>query len=104
MLEIIFFFKNNTDQCREKLKTAFEKCRPVFGKGKSGTLKITFYSGCDNWGNIWSAVWSLTEQEWFVSSVSGWELSVSENGEAFKENLLEYCYKNKKGLFGNNPE
>lgn len=104
MLEMIFSFKNNTDECREKLKSVFEKCRPASAEEKSGTVKIIFNSGSNNWMSVWPAVWRLTECEWFVSSVAVWELAVSGHGKDFKEDLLNYCIKNKKGLFGNIPK
>lgn len=103
MIELIFSFKNNTPKYGEKLKSAFKNCRQSSFDEADGIIKIIFDSGSHNWFNIWSAVWELTEQEWFVLAVSGWELVVSEQELSFKEDLLAYCHKNKKGLFKNNP-
>lgn len=99
MFELIFSFKNNTPEYSEKLKSAFKNCRQSSFDEADGIIKIALDSSYDNWINIWSAVWELTEQEWFVSAVSGWELVVSEQELSFKEDLLAYCRQNKKGLF-----
>ncbi len=99
MIELIFSFENNTPEQSEKLKSAFKNCRQSSFDEADGIIKIIFDSSSDNWLNIWSAVWELTEQEWFVSAVSGWELVVFEQDLSFKEDLLAYCRQNKKGLF-----
>lgn len=104
MFELVFSFKNNTPEYNEKLKSVFKNCRQSSFDEAKGIIKISLDSSSDNWLNIWSAVWALTEQEWFVSAVSGWELVVAEQELSFKEDLLAYCHKNKKGLFRNNPE
>lgn len=104
MFELVFSFKDNTPEYGERLKSAFKNCRQSSFEESDGIIKITLDSSSDNWFNIWSTVWTLTEQNWFVSTVSGWEFVVSEQNLSFKEDLLMYCYKNKKGLFRNNPE
>ena len=104
MFELVFSFKNNTPEYSKKLKSVFKNCRQSSFEEADGIIKIKLDSSSDNWLNIWSAVWELTEQEWFVSAASGWELVVSEQNLSFKEDLLAYCHKNKKGLFRNNPE
>lgn len=104
MFELVFSFKNNMPEYSEKLKSVFKNCRQSSFEEADGIIKFALDSSSDNWLNIWSAVWELTEQEWFVSAASGWELVVSEQESAFKEDLLAYCHKNKKGLFRNNPE
>ncbi|MBR4111577.1 MAG: hypothetical protein IKK53_00935 [Ruminiclostridium sp.] len=104
MFELVFSFKNNTLEYSEKLKSAFKNCRQSSFEEADGIIKIALDSSSDNWINIWSAVWELTEQEWFVSAASDWELVVSKQELVFKEDLLAYCRKNKKGLFRNNPE
>ncbi len=102
MFELVFSFKNNMPEYSEKLKSVFKNCRQNSFEEADGIIKIALDSSSDNWINIWSTVWTLTEQKWFVSTVSGWEFVVSEQNLSFKEDLLMYCYK--KGLFGNNPE
>ncbi len=104
MFELVFSFKNNMPEYSKKLKSVFKNCRQSSFDETDGIIKIALDSISDNWLNIWSAVWELTEQEWFVSSLSGWELVISEQDLSFKEDLLAYCNKNKKGLFRNNPE
>ncbi len=99
MIELIFSFKNNTPEYSEKLKSVFKKCRQSSFEEADGIIKIALDSSSDNWLDIWSAIWSLTEQGWFVSAVSGWVLVVAEQELSFKEDLLAYCHKNKKGLF-----
>lgn len=104
MFELVFSFKDNTPEYGERLKSAFKKCRQSSFDATDGIIKIALDSSSDNWLNIWSAVWELAEQEWFVLAVSSWRIVVSEQNLSFKEDLLMYCYKNKKGLFGKNPE
>ena len=99
MLEIDFLFKNNTDKFRKKIEKIFEKCRPFSVEESGGNVKFTFGSEMMSWGNIWAAVWTLTERSWFVRSVEGWEITVHEQGESFSEDLLAYCRKNGKGKF-----
>lgn len=103
MFELMFSFKNNTPEYGEKLKALFKNCRQSSFDEAGGIIKIALDSNSDNWFNIWSAVWTLTKQEWFVSAVSVWELVVSEQERVFNEDLLAYCRQNKKGLFKNNP-
>ena len=104
MYELVFSLKNNTPEYSEKLKSVFKNCRQNSFEEADGIIKIALDSSFDNWINIWSAVWELTEQEWFVSAVSSWEFVVYEQELTFKEDLLAYCIQNKKGLFRNNPE
>lgn len=103
MLELIFSFKTKTSGYAERMKSIFKKCCQCSLEEANGIIKITLDSFSDNWLNIWSAIWSLSEQEWFVSEISRWELVVSEQELSFKEDLLAYCRQNKKGLFKNNP-
>lgn len=104
MFELEFVFDFYTAVKSEKLKGCFKKCRSLSFFENDTFLKITMDSGSDNWGNMWAAVWSLTEKEWFVSSVKSWELTVSENNSVFREDLLSYCLKKEKGLFRSSPE
>ena len=104
MFELVFTFNNNTPEYGERLKSAFKKCRQSSFDATDGIIKIALDSSSDNWINIWSVVWALAEQEWFVSAVSSWAFVVYEQELSFKEDLLAYCHKNKKGLFRNNPE
>lgn len=104
MFELVFSFGNNACDYGGMLKSAFKNCRQSSFEEADGIIKIALDSNSDNWMHIWSAVWGLTEQEWFASAVSRWELAVSEQEMSFKEDLLAYCIKNKKGLFRNNPE
>jgi len=99
VLEMDFLFKNNTDKFRKKIEKIFEKCRPFSVEESGGNVKFTFGSEMMSWGNIWAAVWTLTERSWFVRSVEGWEITVHEQGEGFSEDLLAYCRKNGKGKF-----
>ena len=103
MLELIFSFKTKTSEYSERLKSVFKNYRQCSLEESDAIIKITLDSFSDNWLNIWSAIWSLAEQEWFVSEISHWELVVSEQELSFKEDLLAYCRQNKKGLFKNNP-
>lgn len=103
MLELVFSFEKNTSEYIEKLKSAFKNCRQNSFEEADVAIKIILDSNSLNWLNIWSAIWYLTEQEWFVSNVRIWELVIFEQELSFKEDLLSYCITNKKGLFKNNP-
>ena len=99
MIEMIFLFKNNTDNFRKKVEKIFEKCRPFSVEESGGRVKFTFGGEMMSWGNIWAAAWALTELSWFVQSVEGWEIAAHEQGENFSEDMLAYCRKNRKGKF-----
>lgn len=98
MLELVFSFGNNSCGYGERLKSAFKNCCQISFEETEGTIKIALDSKTDNWLHIWPAVWGLVEQEWFASAISRWELVVLEQDLSFKEDLLGYCYENKKGF------
>lgn len=85
----------------KRLKKWFEKSRPLLFSKRDGALVIEFEGSSESWRELWVAIWSLTKDEMFVFAITDWKLTAKENGEAFSENILEYCRKKEKGLFKN---
>ncbi len=81
------------------LKKQFADCRVSLFDENGSRVRICFIGEQGDWLSFWTAVWRLTECGWFASSVTEWRLTVCEDGGTITENLLEYCLKNRKGLF-----
>lgn len=82
-----------------RLEEHFAYCQLVLFEEDGNRVRLVLGGQQENWVPFWTAIWQLTECDWFVSTVQLWRFTVDTRAGSYSEDLLEYCRENQKGLF-----
>lgn len=78
-------------------KVFSDKGMKVSVDDENGRIIVTDSDRVDDYGNLWSVIWGLSEKSWFVDNLKEWLWFNNDDGDDSVEDILFYIRSKENG-------